>query len=137
MFAQALKLLGTQSAMVVHGHDGLDEISVCAPTRVSELKDGRIRTYDIHPEQYFGAWPIRPSWPAARRQKNAAIIRAVFSGKKVARRDVVLINAGAALVAAGKSDTLKSGIAMAAAALDGGKAMEKLDALIAYTRENG
>jgi anthranilate phosphoribosyltransferase len=54
MFAQALKLLGVQSAMVVHGHDGLDEISVCSPTRVSELRDGMVRTYDIDPEQYFG-----------------------------------------------------------------------------------
>jgi anthranilate phosphoribosyltransferase len=137
MFAHALQLLGTHSAMVVHGHDGLDEISVCAPTRVSELKDGRIRTFDIHPEQYFGALADPAAMAGGTPEENAAIIRAVFSGEKGPRRDVVLINAGAALLAAGKSDTLKSGIAMAAAALDGGKAMEKLDALIAYTRENG
>ena len=137
MFAHALQLLGTQSAMVVHGHDGLDEISVCAPTRVSELKDGRIRTFDIHPEQYFGTLADPAAMAGGAPEENAAIIRAVFSGEKGPRRDVVLINAGAALLAAGKSDTLKNGIAMAAAALEGGKAMEKLDALIAYTRENG
>lgn len=137
MFAHALQLLGTHSAMVVHGHDGLDEISVCAPTRVSELKDGRIRTFDIHPEQYFGTLADPAAMAGGAPEENAAIIRAVFSGEKSPRRDVVLINAGAALLAAGKSDTLKNGIAMAAAALDGGKAMEKLDALIAYTRENG
>jgi anthranilate phosphoribosyltransferase len=137
MFAHALQLLGTHSAMVVHGHDGLDEISVCAPTRVSELKDGRIRTFDIHPEQYFGTLADPAAMAGGAPEENAAIIRAVFSGEKSPRRDVVLINAGAALLAAGKSDTLKNGIAMAAAALEGGKAMEKLDALIAYTRENG
>ena len=54
MFAEALRLLGTRRAFVVHGHDGLDEISVCAPTRVTELKDGLIRTYDIDPERFLG-----------------------------------------------------------------------------------
>jgi anthranilate phosphoribosyltransferase len=137
MFAQALKLLGTQSAMVVHGHDGLDEISVCAPTRVSELKAGAIRTYDIHPEQYFGQLADPRELAGGNPEQNAAITRAIFSGEKGARRDVVLINAGAALVAAGKADTLKNGIAKAAAAIDNGQAREKLEALATYTQENG
>jgi len=137
MFAQALKLLGTQSAMVVHGHDGLDEISVCAPTRVSELKAGAIRTYDIHPEQYFGQLADPRELAGGNPEQNAAITRAIFSGEKGARRDVVLINAGAALVAAGKADTLKNGIAKAAGAIDSGKAREKLEALATYTQENG
>ncbi|MFZ1986458.1 MAG: anthranilate phosphoribosyltransferase [Desulfatitalea sp.] len=137
MFAQALKLLGTHSAMVVHGHDGLDEISVCAATRVSELKAGAIRTYDIHPEQYFGRLADPREMAGGSPAENAAIIRAIFSGQKGAKRDVVLINAGAALVAAGKADTLKNGIVKAATAIDGGKAGEKLEALVAYTQENG
>lgn len=137
MFAQALKMLGAQSAMVVHGHDGLDEISVCAPTRVSELKDGAIRTYDINPEQYFGRLADPADMTGGDPQANAAITRAVLSGEKGARRDVVLINSGAALVAAGKADHLKGGIEMAAAVIDNGKALEKLDKLAAYTRENG
>jgi anthranilate phosphoribosyltransferase len=137
MFAQALKLLGARSAWVVHGHDGLDEISVCAPTRVSELKAGAIRTYDIHPEQYFGALADPGQMAGGAPEQNAAITRGVLTGDKGPRRDVVLINAGAALVAAGKADTLKDGIGMAAAAIDQGRATEKLDALIAYTREHG
>lgn len=137
MFAQALKLLGARSAWVVHGHDGLDEISVCAPTRVSELKEGAIRTYDIHPEQYFGVLADPEQMAGGTPEQNAAIARGVLSGEKGPRRDVVLINAGAALVAAGKAGTLKDGIDMAAAAIDQGRATEKLDALIAYTREHG
>jgi anthranilate phosphoribosyltransferase len=137
MFAQALKLLGARSAWVVHGHDGLDEISVCAPTRVSELKAVAIRTYDIHPEQYFGVLADPGQMAGGAPEQNAAITRGVLSGDKGPRRDVVLINAGAALVAAGKADTLKDGIGMAAAAIDQGRATEKLDALIAYTREHG
>jgi anthranilate phosphoribosyltransferase len=137
MFAQALKLLGAQSAMVVHGHDGLDEISVCAPTRVSELKAGAIRTYDINPEQYFGRLADPQEMAGGDAQRNAAIARAILSGEKGPRRDVVLINAGAALVAAGKADTLKNGIEKAAGAIDSGKAREKLEKLAAYTQENG
>jgi len=137
MFAQALKLLGGQSAMVVHGHDGLDEISVCAPTRVSELKDGLIRTYDIDPEQYFGQLAQPDEMAGGDPGMNAAITREILTGSPGAKRDVVLINAGAALSAAGRVDTLKAGIQMAAAAIDEGHAAAKLDALVTYTRENG
>jgi len=137
MFAHALNLLGAKSAMVVHGHDGLDEISVCAPTRVSELKEGAVRTYDINPEQYFGRLAQPEEMAGGDPQENAAITRAVLDGEKGAKRDVVLINSGAALVAAGKAGDLKEGIEMAAAAIDQGKAMEKLEALVEYTQENG
>ena len=137
MFAQALKLLGAQSAMVVHGHDGLDEISVCAPTRVSELKAGAIRTYDIQPEHYFGGLAEPDQMAGGNPERNAAITRAILAGETGPRRNVVLINAGAALLAAGKAADLKAGIALAAAAIDQGKALEKLEALAAYTRENG
>jgi anthranilate phosphoribosyltransferase len=137
MFAQALKLLGGQSAMVVHGHDGLDEISVCAPTRVSELKAGMIRTYDIDPMPYFGRLADPEEMAGGDAEENAAIARDILSGGPGAKRDVVLINAGAALLAAGKADDLRAGIEMAAAVIDDGKAVEKLDALVQYTRDNG
>jgi len=137
MFAQALKLLGARSAMVVHGHDGLDEISVCASTRVSELKDGAIRTYDLNPEPYFGRLADPAELTGGTPVENAAITHAVLSGEQGARRDVVLINAGAALVTAGKAADLKQGIAMAAGAIDEGRALKKLEALAAYTQENG
>ncbi len=137
MFAQALKLLGGRSAMVVHGHDGLDEISVCAPTRVSELKEGIIRTYDLDPEQFFGRLAQPEEIGGGDPEANAAITRDILSGAAGAKRDIVLINAGAALMAAGKADTIQSGIDMASEAIDSGKATEKLDALIEYTQENG
>ncbi len=137
MFAQALKLLGVQSAMVVHGHDGLDEISVCSPTRVSALRDSMISTYDIDPEQYFGRLARPEEMIGGDADENAAIIRDILSGASGARRDVVLINAGAALLAADKADDLKAGIELAGEVINEGKAMDKLEGLIAYTRENG
>jgi len=137
MFAEALKSLGARRAFVVHGHDGLDEISVCAPTRVSELKDGLISTYDIRPEQFFG----KPADPETLRggdpEENAKISRDILSGAKGPQRDVVLLNASAALVAAGKAADFKEGIQVAEKAIDSGSAAKKLDELIAYTRENG
>jgi anthranilate phosphoribosyltransferase len=137
MFADALRLLGAQSAFVVHGHDGLDEISVCAPTRVSQLENGMIRTYDIYPEQYFGKLADSDAMTGGDPAQNAAITRAILTGESGPQRDVVLINAAAALVACGKADDLKAGIDLAGAAIDGGAAMEKLEALVAYTQENG
>jgi anthranilate phosphoribosyltransferase len=138
MFAQALKLLGAHCAMVVHGHDGLDEISVCAPTRVSELRDGLIRTYDIQPELYFGRLADRAAMAGGDPEHNAGILRDILSGKEHgARRDVVLINSAAALMVVDKAADLKSGIRMAAEAIDSGKALEKLRGLIDYTQTNG
>ena len=138
MFAQALKLLGVQSAMVVHGHDGLDEISVCAATRVSQLSDGMVRTYDIQPEQYFGNLAQASDMGGGDPQENAAITRAILSGETQGpKRDVVLINSGAALLAAGKADDLKAGIDLAGEAVDSGKALDKLEGLIEYTQANG
>jgi anthranilate phosphoribosyltransferase len=137
MFAQALKSLGTRAAMVVHGHDGLDEISVCAPTRVSELKEGAVRTYDIDPQLYFGGLSTSKELAGGDPTQNAAITRRILGGETGAKRDIVLINAGAALATAGMASDLKDGIAMAGAAIDQGRAMEKLNALIRYTRENG
>ncbi len=137
MFAQALHLLGTRHAFVVHGHEGLDEISVCAPTRVSELHDGQVRTYDISPEQFFGGRADARDLRGGTAEQNAAITRSILDGsRRGAARDVVLINAAAALVAAGKAADLAEGIRRAAAAVDDGKAAEKLDRLIQYTKDN-
>ncbi len=137
MFAEALRLLGARSAFVVHGHDGLDEISVCAPTRVSQLADGMIRTYDIYPERYFGQLADPDEMTGGDPDENAAITRRILEGEQGARRNVVLLNAAAALTACGKADDIAAGIAQAEAAIDGGAAMEKLQTLIDYTRDNG
>jgi len=137
MFAEALKLLGTRRALVVHGHDGLDEISVCADTRVSELADGMVKTYDISPELYFGDLADPAELTGGDPQENAAILRQILSGETGPRRNVVLLNAGAALMAAGQAADLKAGIDLAARAIDSGKAAEKLELLVRYTTENG
>ena len=137
MFAQALRLLGARSAFVVHGHDGLDEISVCAPTRVSELKNGLIRTYDVTPEQLIGRTATAEDLLGGDPGTNAAITTAVLKGEPGPRRDVILVNAGAALVAAGLASDFKDGIALAERAIDSGAALEKLQALARFTQENG
>jgi anthranilate phosphoribosyltransferase len=137
MFAGALRLLGAKRAFVVHGLDGLDEISVCAPTRVSELSDGLIRTYDIHPERFFGRRADPADLVGGGPEENARIFGTILAGERGAKRDVVLINAAAALVAAGRAGGLEEGIALAETAIDSGAAAAKLDALARYTRENG
>lgn len=137
MFAHALKLLGTKRAFVVHGHDGLDEISICAPTRISELKDGQISTYDIMPEQFFDQAADPENLVGGSPKENAEITKQILNGKKGPKRDVILINTSAALVAAGKAENFKDGIQQAANTIDTGKALSKLNALITFTRENG
>jgi anthranilate phosphoribosyltransferase len=136
MFAHALHLLGAKRALVVHGHDGLDEISVCAPTRVSELKDGLIRTYDIYPESFFGQQASPEDLSGGYPEENARITRNILNGEKGPKRDVVLINAAAALMAAGQATDLKEGILRAEAAIDEGAAARKMEALIDFTRSN-
>jgi anthranilate phosphoribosyltransferase len=138
MFAQALNKLGTRRAFVVHGHDGLDEISVCAPTRISELNNGAIKTYDITPEEFFGESADSDDILGGDVNDNVIITRNILSGKeRGAKRNVVLLNSAAALVAAGKAETLKQGIKEAEGAIDSGKSMAKLVALAEYTRKNG
>ena len=137
MFGQALRVLGARRALVVHGQEGLDEVSVCAPTRVCKLDDGRLRTYDVAPEQLLG----RRADPAALKggdpATNAEITRAVLRGEKGPQRDVVLVNTAAALIAAGAAAGFEAGIALAAQSIDGGAAQTKLDALIEFTQKNG
>lgn len=138
MFADALNLLGARRAFVVHGHDGLDEISVCASTRVSELNDGRVLTYDISPEHFFEDRARPEDMTGGTPSENAQITRHILSGKeKGPRRNVVVINAGAALVAAGKAEDLKAGVALAGQIIDSGEAEEKLAQLIEFTNTNG
>ena len=137
MFADALKLLGSKRALIVHGHDGLDEISVCAPTRVSELRDGRIGTFDLLPEQFFGEVADPASMQGGDPMVNADITRRILSGEKGPRRNVVALNAAAALVAADRADDIQAGIKQAEAAIDTGAAAGKLEQLVAYTQNNG
>jgi anthranilate phosphoribosyltransferase len=130
MFADVLKNMGTKRAFVVHGLDGLDEVTITGETRVAELKDGIVRTYNIHPKDYVGStYPledIRGGDPAV----NARITKDVLSGKPGACRDVVLMNAALAIVAGEKAADIKEGIQVAADCIDSGRAVKKLQALI-------
>ncbi len=136
MFAQALKLLGARRALIVHGHEGLDEISVCAPTRVAELNDGSIRTYDLTPEQLLGRTAEPQDMVGGNPAENAVITRRILEGEQGPKRDVVVVNAGAALVAAGVARSIPEGIGMAEASIDEHRAMGKLEALARFTNDN-
>ena len=134
--AEALNMLGLRRALVVHGDDGLDEVTITGPTRVAEVRDGRVRTYEITPEE-FGVRRARlEDISGGDAQENADIIRAILRGEKSARRDVVLLNAAAALVAAGRGDSITETLPLAAESLDSGAAREKLDALVRFTSKN-
>ena len=137
MFAHALQLLGAKRAFVVHGHDGLDEISICAPTRISELKDGLVHTYDITPEQFFGEQANSADLLGGNPEENASITRNILNGEKGPKRNVILLNAAAALVAAGRAEDFQNGIRMAEIAIDEGSAADKMEALIRFTQEHG
>lgn len=137
MFARALQQLGARRALVVHGHDGLDEISVCADTRVSELNDGVIKTYDLSPITYFGEEAEPESMVGGDPEENAKITRAILDGEPGPKHDVVVFNAGAALMATGDAKDIAEGIGMAKGAIESGAAREKLEALVTYTQENG
>ncbi len=136
MFAQTLRLLGSRQAYVVHGHDGLDEITICAPTRISELKDGQVRTFNLDPVPFFGDLAKAEDLVGGDPEANAAITTAILSGEKGPRRNVVLLNAAAALVVAGKTADLGAGLALARTAIDDGAAKAKLEALVQFTQEN-
>lgn len=128
--ARVLGNLGAARAWVVNGSDGLDEITVTGPTTVAEWCDGRVATFEVSPEDVG----LDRADPADLRggdgPENAEALRAVLDGRKGAYRDIVLMNAGAALVVAGKADGLKDGVAQAARAIDEGGARARLDALI-------
>jgi anthranilate phosphoribosyltransferase len=131
--AEVLHLLGVSRAMVVHG-SGLDEITTTGKTTVTELDGGRMIKYTISPEQFGLARATRTDIRGGNPEENAHIVRAVLAGKKGAARDVVLMNAGAAIYVGGRAGTLADGIRLAAGSIDSGKAQEKLDALINATR---
>ncbi len=134
--AEALNMLGLRRALVVHGDDGLDEITITGPTRVAEVRDAHVRTYEVTPEE-FGLKRARlEDIGGGDAQENAQIIREILSGQKSPRRDVVLLNAAAALVAAGRGDTITDTLSCAAESLDSGAARAKLDALVHFTNSH-
>src|SRR5690242_13037907 len=131
--AEALSMLGLHRALVVHGLDGLDEITITGPTRIAEVREGNVRTYEVTPEE-FGIERARlEDISGGDANINAAMIRDVLAGTKSPRRDVVLLNAAAALVAAGKADHLGNALPLASQSIDSGSAAAKLKALVEFT----
>ncbi len=137
MFAQALKLLGVEKAFVVHGHDGMDEITTTTLTRVSQLSDQTIRSYDLDPLDFFEDYAASEDLKGGDVKHNAAITLKILKGEGGPKRDIVLLNSGTALVAADLAENIKEGIALAAKSIDSGKALDKLNALAQYTQEMG
>jgi anthranilate phosphoribosyltransferase len=135
--AEALSMLGTHRAFVVHGLDGLDEITITGPTRVGEVRDGQIHTYEITPEEFgLRRASLQQISGGAHAAENAEMVRRIVNGEKSARRDVVLMNAAAALVASGKAEHLKEGAQLASTAIDSGAAARKLEALIEFSNKS-
>lgn len=130
MFADVLKNMGTKRAFVVHGLDGLDEATITGETRVAELKDGIVRTYNINPMDYFGAIDSLESIRGGDPSMNAQVIRDVLGGKKGPCRNVVLLNSALAIVAGEKAADIRGGLEVAADCIDSGAAVKKLQALI-------
>jgi len=135
LVARVLVALGAQHALVVHSRDGLDEISISAPTRICEVAYGQVRTFDVMPEDLGIQRQPLEAVRGGDAQMNAAIARAVLGGASGPRADIVAANAGAALYVAGAAPTIRDGVAQARQAIASGKAMQKLEQLIAVTRE--
>ena len=133
LVARSLALLGSERAWVVHGADGLDEVSTTGYTKVSECRDGQVNTFYLHP----GDAGIPKAQPDALRggdaPENAAIARAVLSGHRGAARDIVLLNTAAALLVAGRIADMKEGVQIGADAIDSGRASSVLDTLLAVS----
>ena len=133
--AKVMAILGIEKAWVVHGSDGIDEITTTGPTYVAALDGGKVSTFEVTPEE-AGLPRARPEQlKGGDPQFNAAALRSVLAGEKSPYRDIVLLNAGAALIVADKATDLKDGAAMAAKAIDGGGAAATLAKLVAISNE--
>jgi anthranilate phosphoribosyltransferase len=131
--AHVLAALGSESAWIVHGAGGVDEITTAGTTKVAALLNGEIRTFSVDPDSV--GLPVSPveAIRGGDAEYNANALRALLEGEQGAYRDTVLMNAGAALVVAGRAATLAEGVALAAASIDEGRAHERLDRLVAIT----
>ena len=127
--ARVLQKLGSHHVMVVHSEDGMDEISIGAPTQITELKDGKVTSYQIQPEQFGLARHAIRELVVDSAQQSLGMIKLVFEGHSGPARDIVVLNAGAALYVAGLAASHQAGIARSQAVLDSGAALHKLNEL--------
>ena len=133
--ARVLQRLGTRHAFVVCGEETFDEISICGATRVSELENGKIKTFEMTPEEHGFKRATPETIRGGNAQKNAEIIRKILAGEKGPQRDVVLLNAAAAFVSTGLDGNFKEGIERAKESIDSGRAKGKLDSLVGFTQQ--
>jgi len=131
--AEALSMLGLHRALVVHGLDGLDEVTITGPTRIAEVREGNVRSYEVTPEEFGMKRARLEDISGGNAETNAAIIRDILAGTESPRRDVVLLNAAAVLVAAGRADHLGDALPLAGQSIDSGAAAAKLEALVRFT----
>jgi anthranilate phosphoribosyltransferase len=129
-------MLGLHRALVVHGLDGLDEVTITGPTRIAQVREGNVHTYEVTPEEFEMKRAAIEDISGGDAATNATIIREILRGEKSARRDVVLLNAAAALVAAGRADHLVDTLLLAEKSIDSGAAAQKLEALVNFTNAN-
>ncbi len=135
--ALVLKELGCRHALVVHGGDGLDEITICGETSICELRDGGIRNYRISPEEYGFRRAISGSLAGGNSKENAAVIREVLSGQPGPKLDAALLNAAAVLYAGDRAPDLGQGVALARDSVASGKAAAKLGELVKFSGRLG
>ena len=131
-----MQRLGADHVLVVHGSDGMDEISLGAPTLVGELKDGKIAEYEIHPETFGFALTATDKLRAAGAAESKAMLLAALDNQPGPARDIVALNAGAALYAANAADSIAAGVNTAREMIASGKARAKVDAFVKFTRHN-
>lgn len=133
--AGALALLGTRHALLVCGEDGVDELSITAATRVVEVTDGDLRTYTVAPEEVTLERAPAESIPGGDPQQNAEVARRIFAGEAGPSRDLAVLNAGAAIYAAGAAESLRDGVRAAEEAIDSGSAAAALERFVTRTQE--
>jgi anthranilate phosphoribosyltransferase len=134
---RALQRLGAEHALVVYGRDGMDEVSLGASTLVGELKDGHLTEYEIHPEDFGMAMASHRALRVETPEESQAVLRGVLNNEAGAARDIVILNAGAALYAANVTTSIKDGIALARQVIESGAAKEKLVQFVAFTQKSG
>ena len=132
--AQVLMNLGVRAAMIVHGEDGLDEISLSAPTKVCEVRDGWLRSYTLTPERFGFKRCEKADLQGGEPPENAAILRAILRGEKGYKRDAAILNAAGALYIAGRYPSIEAAVVAAGEIIDSGKAYEKMEEFVLETR---
>lgn len=135
VFAKVMREMGVKNAMVVHGRDGMDEITVTTKTLVNEIRDGKITEYEIDPADYGINYAKPEDLKGGSAGDNAKITRSVFAGEKGAKRDIIVLNSAAGLYIGKKAVSIAEGVKMAEEIIDSGKASQKLDELVKKTRE--